>query len=102
MELPFEILIALFANMIALSVIGVLKQIPLMMFIGGALFTFILIPVDSIPALGDTMTCVSTLPDTTTCEDDSYILDVWVKIVLLIFGSLFMLGGALIWKAMEE
>lgn len=102
MELPFEILMALFGIMVSLSVIGVARKMPFLMFVGGALFTFILIPVDSIPALGDTMSCVSIAPDTTTCTDEPYTLDVWVKIGLLIFGSLFMLGGAIYWKIIEE
>lgn len=101
MEIPFEIFIGLFATMVSLSVIGIWKQIPLMMFVGGALITFVIILTDSMPALGDSQTCTTAIA-TTTCTQEPYILDPWIKIIFAIFGSLFMIGGALIWKAMED
>ena len=102
MELPIEVLYAIFALGFSLAVIGIWKKIPLTMFIAGALITFIFIFTDSITALGDTQTCVTTLPDTTTCSFEPYTLDVWVKIIFMLLGACFMLAGALIWKAIEE
>jgi hypothetical protein len=102
MQVPFEIIMGIFALTFTLSIIGVWKKIPVAMFIGGALITFVFLLTDSITALGDTNTCVSTLPDTTTCTQSPYELDVWIKIIFMLLGSVFMIGGALIWKATEE
>lgn len=102
MEIPIEILGLFFVSNIAISIIGIWKKIPLMMFIGGALITFIFILTDSITSLGDTQTCTTTLPSSTSCTFQPYDLDPWVKIIFMLFGVLFMIGGALIWKTIEE
>lgn len=102
MELPIEILGLIFAFTIALSAIGAWKKIPFAMVIAGALITFIFILTDSITALGDTQTCETTLPSTTTCTFAPHVLDMWVKIVFMLFGTVMMIGGALMWKEIED
>lgn len=88
---------------IAMSIIGVWKQIPLMMFIGGALITFLIVITDNI--------IMGSIPDfsvdagattTYTMQNNLYALDQWVKIIFAVMGSVFMIGGALIWKAIEN
>lgn len=102
MELPFEIIIAIFTLTIALSVIGIWKKIPLAMFIGGALLTFVFILTDSITALGDSQTCETDVSqNSTTCTAQPYVLDTWIKIIFALLGSVFMITGALVWKAIE-
>lgn len=101
MQLPFEILIGIFTLTIALALIGVWKKVPFAMFIGGALLVFIFLLTEEITALGDTQTC-TTVSASTTCEFEPYVLDVWVKLIFMILGSIFMITGALIWKATEE
>lgn len=101
MQLPFEILMGLFALCFTLSVIGVWKKIPISMFIAGAIITFVFILTDSITALGDTQICTTEIA-TTTCTLEPYELDVWVKILFAMLGGVFMIVGALIWKATEE
>lgn len=103
MELPIEVLGLVFLFTITLSVIGAWKKIPFAMVIGGILITFIFILTDSITALGDTNTCVTDIAqDTTTCTVSPYVLDMWVRIVFMLFGTILMIGGALTWKAIKE
>jgi hypothetical protein len=101
MEIPFELIMALFSLTFVLAIIGVWKKIPLAMFVGGALITFTFILTDSITALGDTQTCTTEIA-TTTCTFEPYVLDVWIKILFMLLGSVFMIAGALIWKAIED
>lgn len=101
MQIPFEILMGFFLFTISTAIIGVWKKIPMLMFIGGAILTFLFILTDDITALGDTQECTTAIA-TTTCTFDPYILDPWVKILFMLLGSIFMIGGALVWKAIEE
>lgn len=101
MELPIEILGLVFFFTIALSVIGAWKKIPFAMVIAGALITFIFILTEGITSLGDTQTC-TTASAITTCTFAPYTLDMWVRIVFMLFGTIIMIGGALTWKATEE
>lgn len=101
MEIPFEVLTLIIVLSFALSIIGAWKKIPFTMVIGGALMTFIFIMTDSITALGDTQTC-TTASATTTCTFQPYVLDMWAKIIMMLVGTILMIGGALIWKTMED
>lgn len=101
MELPFEMLIGFFFLTVVLAIIGLLKKAPYLMFIGGAMLTFLFILTDSVTALGGSQTCITTSPNTTTCTFEPYTLDAWVKILFCLLGSLFMIAGALIWKTEE-
>lgn len=101
MELPFEIIIAVFISTLSLSVIGAWKKIPFAMVLAGVLFTFIFIMTDSITALGDTQTCI-TVSATTTCTFAPHVLDWNVRIVFMLFGTILMIGGGLTWKATKD
>lgn len=101
MEIPFEMLMGVFILTISMAVIGVWKKIPIAMSIGGAILTVIFILTDSIPALGDTQTCTTEL-QTTTCEFEPYVLDVWVRIFFMLLGSIFMIMGALVWQGIKD
>lgn len=103
MDIPYEILLGFIFGTMAMSIIGVWKQIPLMMFIGGAIITFLIVITDNIimGIMPDTSS-VSGSTTTYTLVNDLYPLDQWVKILFALMGSVFMLGGALIWKAIED
>lgn len=103
METPIEIIYTIFALAFALMFIGIWKKIPFAMVISGVLITFLFIITDSITALGDTNTCVTDIAqDTTTCTMSPYVLDMWIKILGMLLGNIFIMGGTLIWKASED
>ena len=86
---------------IALSVVGIWKRIPLLMFIGGALITYMAIFTDSVTALGDTQTCTTAIATTTCIFEGFDFTQPDIKIMFGILGSMVMIGGALIWKTVE-
>lgn len=102
MDVPVELLYVLVAIGMSFSFIGVIKKAPVAMFLSGAMITFVFLMTDNIVALGDTQTCTTTLPNSTTCEFAPYPLDIWVKIIFMLLGASFMVIGAVIWKGSEE
>lgn len=81
MDIPFIILILITTLTMGLSVIGVWKKIPFLMTIVGVLFTFVFM-------IGETI--------------DGEPLDMWFRIIFMLFGCLISISGALVWKSIKD
>lgn len=99
MVLDITIFLSLVSFCILLGIIGIWKKIPFLMLIGGAMIAFLtIIPMDFRDG-----SRIETLDTTTdiivpTYEDEPVEFDIYPKIFFALMGSMFMLGGALIWK----
>lgn len=81
MNIPFELLSLFTVFTFGLSIIGYWKKIPFMSVIAGLLMTFIFIIITDI---------------------DGTPVDMWFRIVFMLFGVVLMIGGALTWKSMPD
>lgn len=100
MATDINIFLPLITFSIMLGVIGIWKHIPFLMFIGGGLITMLaVLPLDLINGSRVESIDTSTDTNTVTWQDDPIEVDTYPKIFLAILGSMFMIGGALIWKS---
>lgn len=99
MEIHIILFLSIIVFCFAMSVIGIWRKIPMMMFIGGALIAFIAVMTDSID-FGSTLEVVV---DSTvySADPESIPFTEYPKILFALIGSVTMIGGGLIWKGME-
>jgi hypothetical protein len=95
-DIPIEIFSVMLGTMIAIGVIGLWKNNPMVMFISGALITFLGIITDTI-VLGQ-LPVTSTVSGSTTTyvfASNNFIFTEWHKIIFMLIGSVAMIFGAI-------
>lgn len=104
--MDINIFMSFFGLAVILGVIGIWKKIPLTLFIGGALVTFLSItPVGEGGFTdGNRIESIDTVGDTSIInwEPDPIGVDTWTLIFFAVLGAMFMLAGAVIWKQEED
>jgi len=102
MDIPFEVFVMFVGTAIAMSIIGIWKKTPLLLFIGGSLIAFWVIMTDNI-IMGSIpqSSSVSGLTTTYVMVDNLYPFTEYPKILFALLGSMMGIAGALVWKTIE-
>lgn len=95
--------ISLFLSFIGFSIImgivGIWIRIPMLMLVGGAMITFLsVIPLDFNDGSRVSNITESGSTNIVQWENEPVVFDVYPKILFAVMGSIFMLGGAMMWK----
>lgn len=99
MATDINIFLPLITLSIMLGVIGIWKQIPFLMLVGGAIISMLaVLPLELVNGVRVESIDTTTDINTVTWQDDPIQIDVYPRIFLGLLGSMFLLGGALIWN----
>lgn len=99
MATDINIFLPIITLSVILGVVGIWKQMPFLMLVGGALIAMLaVLPLDLINGSRVESIDTSTDTNTVTWQDDPIQIDTYPRIFLGMLGSMFLLGGALIWK----